>query len=91
MHAVIRAALPSYNETEVAEKTNKKGLRGKLNKVVLAYSGGLDTSVIVPWLRYDLCSYKHLDLVVNISHVFDTLHKCLKFSTTNFFCFCVTM
>eukprot|EP00249_Psilotum_nudum_P014768 c24991_g1_i1 orf=503-1984(-) len=26
-------------------------LRGKLNKVVLAYSGGLDTSVIVPWLR----------------------------------------
>lgn len=28
------------------------GLRGKLNKVVLAYSGGLDTSVIVPWLRY---------------------------------------
>jgi argininosuccinate synthase len=30
----------------------KGGLRGKLNKVVLAYSGGLDTSVIVPWLRY---------------------------------------
>eukprot|EP00250_Pteridium_aquilinum_P018491 c24115_g2_i1 orf=250-1692(-) len=26
-------------------------LRGKLDKVVLAYSGGLDTSVIVPWLR----------------------------------------
>ncbi|KAG5039658.1 hypothetical protein JHK85_012134 [Glycine max] len=26
-------------------------LRGKLSKVVLAYSGGLDTSVIVPWLR----------------------------------------
>ena len=23
----------------------------KINKVVLAYSGGLDTSVIVPWLR----------------------------------------
>uniref|UniRef100_A0A2N9GV01 argininosuccinate synthase n=1 Tax=Fagus sylvatica TaxID=28930 RepID=A0A2N9GV01_FAGSY len=34
---------------EVSEAT--KGLRGKLNKVVLAYSGGLDTSVIVPWLR----------------------------------------
>lgn len=28
------------------------GLRGKLKKVVLAYSGGLDTSVIVPWLKY---------------------------------------
>ena len=25
--------------------------RAKVNKVVLAYSGGLDTSVIVPWLR----------------------------------------
>lgn len=30
---------------------------GKVTKVVLAYSGGLDTSVIVPWLRnnYDDC------------------------------------
>jgi argininosuccinate synthase len=26
-------------------------MRGKFNEVVLAYSGGLDTSVIVPWLR----------------------------------------
>ncbi|KAH7528254.1 hypothetical protein FEM48_Zijuj05G0053000 [Ziziphus jujuba var. spinosa] len=34
-----------------SEDKNNKGLRGKLNKVVLAYSGGLDTSVIVPWLR----------------------------------------
>ncbi|MGH2627360.1 MAG: argininosuccinate synthase domain-containing protein, partial [Anaerolineales bacterium] len=25
--------------------------RPKVRKVVLAYSGGLDTSVIVPWLR----------------------------------------
>lgn len=23
----------------------------QLNKVVLAYSGGLDTSVIIPWLK----------------------------------------
>ena len=23
----------------------------RINKVILAYSGGLDTSVIVPWLR----------------------------------------
>lgn len=27
--------------------------RGKVNKVVLAYSGGLDTSVIVPWLKHN--------------------------------------
>jgi len=26
-------------------------MKGKFNKVVLAYSGGLDTSVIVPWLK----------------------------------------
>ena len=29
----------------------------KINKVVLAYSGGLDTSIIIPWLKenYDGC------------------------------------
>ena len=29
----------------------------KIKKVVLAYSGGLDTSVIIPWLKehYDGC------------------------------------
>jgi argininosuccinate synthase len=30
---------------------SKNGQRPKVNKVVLAYSGGLDTSVIVPWLK----------------------------------------
>ncbi|WVZ09302.1 hypothetical protein V8G54_013832 [Vigna mungo] len=45
----IKAAARS--DTEVVSETVKGGLRGKLNKVVLAYSGGLDTSVIVPWLR----------------------------------------
>lgn len=36
----------------VATASKGAGLRGKLKKVVLAYSGGLDTSVIVPWLKY---------------------------------------
>lgn len=36
---------------QTLDDCSKSGLRGKLNKVVLAYSGGLDTSVIVPWLR----------------------------------------
>ena len=27
---------------------------GKANKVVLAYSGGLDTSVIIPWLKENM-------------------------------------
>ncbi|KAF3436852.1 hypothetical protein FNV43_RR19605 [Rhamnella rubrinervis] len=48
---VIRAVLPDYRKTETSETTKNKRLHGKLNKVVLAYSGGLDTSVIVPWLR----------------------------------------
>jgi len=26
-------------------------MKGKVKKVVLAYSGGLDTSVIIPWLK----------------------------------------
>ena len=32
-------------------------VKDRVNKVVLAYSGGLDTSVIVPWLKnnYDNC------------------------------------
>ncbi|KAJ6986615.1 hypothetical protein NC653_019978 [Populus alba x Populus x berolinensis] len=47
----IQAVLSHDKATEVFDATKTKGLRGKLNKVVLAYSGGLDTSVIVPWLR----------------------------------------
>ena len=33
------------------QEARPTGLRGSLNKVVLAYSGGLDTSVAVPWLK----------------------------------------
>ncbi|XP_054799752.1 argininosuccinate synthase, chloroplastic-like isoform X2 [Prosopis cineraria] len=47
---VVKAVLHSDTETDVSY-VKASGLRGKLNKVVLAYSGGLDTSVIVPWLR----------------------------------------
>ena len=28
-----------------------KSQRAKINRVVLAYSGGLDTSIIIPWLK----------------------------------------
>lgn len=47
----IQALLAGDKETEASIVTKGSALRGKLNKVVLAYSGGLDTSVIVPWLR----------------------------------------
>lgn len=51
----MKAVLRSDTKIEEVSQTIGSGLRGKLNKVVLAYSGGLDTSVIVPWLRYILC------------------------------------
>eukprot|EP01018_Ginkgo_biloba_P034708 Gb_25840 [translate_table: standard] len=44
-------ALTAEGDAKTSRSTNEGGIRGKLNKVVLAYSGGLDTSVIVPWLR----------------------------------------
>ncbi|KAK9082690.1 hypothetical protein Scep_029161 [Stephania cephalantha] len=48
---VIQAVATSETDAGVSEGSKNGGLQGKLNKVVLAYSGGLDTSVIVPWLR----------------------------------------
>lgn len=57
MHTAGVRAVLATEELEVTEDKKstflgkKGGLRGTLNKVVLAYSGGLDTSVIVPWLR----------------------------------------
>ncbi|KAK4492648.1 hypothetical protein RD792_003466 [Penstemon davidsonii] len=47
----IRAVLASDKDKMTSASVDGKVLRKKLNKVVLAYSGGLDTSVIVPWLR----------------------------------------
>ncbi|CAN4124594.1 unnamed protein product [Withania somnifera] len=47
----IQAVLANEKETTSSIAIGEKPLRKKLNKVVLAYSGGLDTSVIVPWLR----------------------------------------
>lgn len=41
----------SINQELPKEKGELPMTKEKVNKVVLAYSGGLDTSVIVPWLR----------------------------------------
>lgn len=46
----VRAVIAAEDVKEVAEKKTG-GIRGNLEKVVLAYSGGLDTSIIVPWLK----------------------------------------
>lgn len=48
---VIQSVLTGERKSDVARSPKRAGIRGKLDKVVLAYSGGLDTSVIVPWLR----------------------------------------
>ncbi|GLU18522.1 hypothetical protein SLE2022_348180 [Rubroshorea leprosula] len=48
---VVQAVFSGDGEVGISTEKKSGGLRGKLNKVVLAYSGGLDTSVIVPWLR----------------------------------------
>jgi argininosuccinate synthase len=61
-YTAIRCAMATGKEqgaisTASSGDQTKGGLRGKLNKVVLAYSGGLDTSVIVPWLRYRYSLY----------------------------------
>ncbi|XP_073158570.1 argininosuccinate synthase, chloroplastic-like isoform X2 [Henckelia pumila] len=50
-YAAVRAVLASDKEAMLASGMDGKSLPKKLNKVVLAYSGGLDTSVIVLWLR----------------------------------------
>ena len=38
----------------------------KMDKVVLAYSGGLDTSVIIPWLKENY-GLEVIALVVNVA------------------------
>ena len=36
---------------QILNKLRGQTIMKKFNKVVLAYSGGLDTSVIIPWLK----------------------------------------
>lgn len=61
--AAIKAVLADDKAALISSGSEGKVLRKKLNKVVLAYSGGLDTSVIVPWLRYNtLLCFGLLDL-----------------------------
>ena len=45
------------SEVRLEDKVSQKSMEKKIKKVVLAYSGGLDTSIIIPWLKenYDNC------------------------------------
>jgi argininosuccinate synthase len=48
--AILENPLPA-NDVSVAPRAKPHSQKSRVNKVVLAYSGGLDTSVIVPWLK----------------------------------------
>ena len=51
---------------------------GEIKKVVLAYSGGLDTSIIIPWLKenYDRQGGRGVRGQVSAGHVFRPSHHC---------------
>jgi argininosuccinate synthase len=55
LHLTPKPQPTNYPITQLPIIQTHKGVtkmsKPKINKVVLAYSGGLDTSVIVPWLR----------------------------------------
>lgn len=54
-YPILRQAQDKITQLPIIQVSQSKGVlpmsTSKVNKVVLAYSGGLDTSVIVPWLR----------------------------------------
>jgi argininosuccinate synthase len=45
------AAGEAQVEATMGDAAGKAGLKDQINKVVLAYSGGLDTSIILKWLQ----------------------------------------
>ncbi len=60
----------------------------KVNKVVLAYSGGLDTSVIIPWLKehYDGCEVIAVCADIGQGDELDVVHdKALKSGASKVF------
>lgn len=51
-----RCIIQNINSQNVQEEMKMK----EIKKVVLAYSGGLDTSIIIPWLKEN---YNNLSLI----------------------------
>ena len=43
--------MPSIQRPRVGRIVMEEGIMSEIKKVVLAYSGGLDTSIIIPWLK----------------------------------------
>ena len=42
---------------------------GKIKKVVLAYSGGLDTSIIIPWLKENYGNCEVIAVCANVGQM----------------------
>ncbi len=53
-HAVGPAHLSANTIGMVRQERNQMSIKGSVKKVVLAYSGGLDTSIILKWLESEL-------------------------------------
>ena len=46
--------------------------KSKIKKVVLAYSGGLDTSIIIPWLKENYNNPEIIAVSGNVGNIFTT-------------------
>lgn len=59
------------------KKEAKEGTEKKLSKIVLAYSGGLDTSIIIPWLKETYDNPEIIGVCVNVGQQEDweAVHK----------------
>ena len=49
-HVICKSIRPRKLPEAGKNRTEERKMK-KYNKVVLAYSGGLDTSIIIPWLK----------------------------------------
>ncbi|MGX8706726.1 MAG: argininosuccinate synthase domain-containing protein, partial [bacterium] len=47
----------------------KKVLKKEFKKIVLAYSGGLDTSIIIPWLKENYPGCEVIAVSANVGQV----------------------
>ncbi len=64
---------PDSSETRI----KKTSPINKVKKIVLAYSGGLDTSIIIPWLKENYPGSEIIGVCVDVGQVedWDAMHK----------------
>lgn len=67
--------------TEYVKVASYEGRKGEVNKVVLLYSGGLDTSVMLKWIQ-DEYKAEIIALTIDIGQMADDLEKIRKKALT---------